>query len=362
MTETREFTHRAFLKAAAGAVAGVAMGAAVAPVLQKELEHQEGITTTDGIFYGLYESSHSTGIKPEEIRPDTDIFFREFILREPEFSMAPADLVRKKGYPGDTFNPEAIVVINPAILEKLASQNTRLMYGDVPFYANPSIGYMLDALTYAGEFCLGSKTLDAYRSFKKKVIAKIARKPATQDVPNPARRKFMQGALLGVTAWSLSPGLHALENMITQSSSPRDGAILRILDRALGMASALHPERTHVYFRNAVMAAKMINVAQVLKTQLGRLPLIGFNVHTGHNGIEDFIQAGHDFCVEVIARYPRVLLNSSIEALGGVENFASSRIIELPTALSAQNLNDKNILDQIKEERIVDTNLVARLS
>jgi len=169
-----------------------------------------------------------------------------------------------------------------------------------------------------------------------------------------SRRKILLGLGSATIGWAASAiGANVL-GANTMNENQQQGALRRILARVEGIISDFHPENSSTFFRNAVMARKMLTIAETYKSP----PKIAFQVENGHSGIEDFLQLGPEGTKAIILAHPKSFLKNWVETNGGIEDFCSSRLIKLAPNFKAINgkIEDK-IAKDIKSRRVVDFKL-----
>lgn len=164
--------------------------------------------------------------------------------------------------------------------------------------------------------------------------------------------------LVGTGAFVAAPAITIFaEGALIQRGKRVDtkNAITRIHTRINGIIIGhLSIEEHLFFFRDVVIADKLLTAAEAIKRELGRKPLIAFNVGGAHGGIEDFLVAGHDFTRWVLLQYPKEFWETIIELNGGIENVCSVRSLTLPSNFNAQEA--KNNLEDL-DENVVDHRL-----
>lgn len=295
-------SRRDVLTAALGAVGGGLL------VSGKEAITDNTIETAAGRFTGIYElHPESTNDRRLPLPPDTDIFFRE------------------SGYPlGQTLDePEKFIlssngdfrlVPTPTLLD-VAHKNIFLAFGDP---------HVIDTiLMQAGETGVGAgiAVYDLMENTDKK------KETVTR------RRTVLKGGLGALSAWGLS-SLAVVAPILSQEHNASN----RILSQFTNIVSMAHPEDMVVFFRNALMAEKMLFLAEEQKKQTGKKSHIAFNVGWGHRGIEDFLLAGREMCQKIITLYPSPVLRKIAEINGGVSDFSSALLYKLPENLSEADI------------------------
>lgn len=321
--------RRSFLKTGAKAAATVGIGVLVGNEIKKA---EYGIQTNQGIFIPLYEM-HGKGIDPLNIPLDINIFYREMDSPGGIMTKDPRTVLSLHFRPYD--NPNVFRRVFPSdILDRLSDARADIMVGDA-FIPDDKSSLMME-----GEFGLGLGLM----------IAGINKSQAKLT-----RRGLFKSAAVSAASWLLSPlvsnGLK-LAGYQTQIE-----AVKRIVARLEGIQSHLHPEITNVFFRNALIAGKLLLVAEEMKAKNGKIPKIAFNTEAQHSGIEDFLLAGRDFCREAVLLFPKDFLRSVIDANNGVEDFNSSRLI----SFEGYNEDAPQDLTITNDRKITDAQLVEGL-
>lgn len=318
-------------------IAGLGAGGLAAGVVTNEVKkQQEGIETEHGIFTPLYED-HRVGINASHIPDDIDIFFRELITygveKPKELLMAEANV---------PFSEGAIRITPDEILEKLASQRTKIMYGDVP----PPLEYSSVVAT-VGEFMAGAN------------LAVLANGKVNNKESVIKRRKLLRITANTGIAWLVSPFLFSIPTTLALQQD--NMAIRRISSRMKAMSNNLHPEDTSTFFRSLLMAHKLLLAAKVYSRD-GKKTRIAFIVGGAHANIEDFLQAGPDFCRNLLLAHPKFLLKDAIKA-SSVKNISSVRLLSLPEDFKVGDPKEyiKSPDFDSVDETITDVNLYKKL-
>lgn len=338
-------SRRDFIKKTAIIGAGTMMVASGLGVARKEIGVLEkGVETDSGVFFPLYEH-HEIGITPEKIPPDMDVLFREAYSSR-MFQGSPKYRLLQEG--SSYIKNTKIRIFTDEILKKIAFINALIMLGDV----NPSLGDWTRVGIAGGEFVGGLA-----------IIAKLlkdqfkSKKTTSNSGSYLTRRKFIKAAAGLGAAWLMTPGGYFLSRGGLEWNKNRDEALDRIMDRLYGIQSSLHPEDSLMFFRNLMMADKMLTVAEDVQKRTGRKTKMGFQVEYGHNGIEDFLKMGHGFCKAFVLSYPNHILDGIIKANNGIEDFASARLFKFPADFNIGNPN----WDNVEDIKITDVDLKKKL-
>lgn len=334
----REFrlSRRGFLKAA-GALIGTGV------VSHEIIKGNSGVRTDVGVFVPLYER-HGLRIDPKDIPRDTNCYFREY-SDSTLMSTSTRGILETTGgaYRNTPLEIHNFRVFPEETLKTLSKIGAEIMVGDVSI-SSLVMEQLQEALprTYLAVGLLGSVL------------------EAVKEIPKIPRRRLLKWLGRASLLWSSPIFTNALR--YSPLGKEQDAA-KRIIARIDGIISDFHPEDVSVFFRNAVMAIKMLNVASEMKDSSGgRLPKFVFQVERGHAGIEDFLQIGTDSCRNLILAYPKSFLKEVVSINGGVENFCTARLFKLPKDFrTVSGRIPDDVVRLITERRVVDTKLKERL-
>lgn len=342
-------TLRTALKRGTAVAAAGAIAAATGDRVAKEVSRfMEGVKTKAGVFKGLYED-HLIGIKAESIPKDTDVFFREFALSsEPgQHTMMDMDakiLIRYKGVARrmeDKDHPATIPIFSAEVLDRLEDCNAELMVGDVFLgrFNQEGVGIFKNQLAYLLPAVPG--------------LAALAKSILDKDL-KVSRRGFLAGAGAVLARWGAFPLSRGAVGMADGIEMPEQMGINRVAARLSALETEAHPELLIWVFRDALMANKMLTVAENTKSKKGNLlPKFAFQAEHGHIGIEDMLAAGQDICRAIILSYPNEVLREMTDNNGGIEQFCMSRLMDIK-----KNGRGGEV---IKERFVVDTTLKQEL-
>lgn len=339
--------RRKFLKRGiTGTIAALAAGT----FLEKEhSKFEEGIITSVGTFIPLYER-HDLGIKESEIASDLNGFFREVV--DPNLMKSPPqDILEMVGTGYDNPERKQVIFFPDQILQKLKLQGTEIIVGDI-LPGEEAISSAILATFIESTISLGFLGIIIANKLENKLthFNELEHKKDT-------RRGILKKALVGFSIWGLAPTVTTAINIV---GGAQEGAIKRIAARLSGISSDFHPEILLVFLRNAMMADKLLTVAEQMKSQTGKNPKIAFQVHGGHSGIEDFLVAGSDVCRFLVLSYPDSVLKPIVEYNNGIKDFCSARLFKFSKDTSP-NTSGSPDLENISERRIIDTNLQLSL-
>lgn len=308
-------------------------GAAVgAGIIQNEISKENGIVTKSATFIPLYEL-HDRGIASKSLPSDLKVYFREF--SSPDlFADTPQELLNSRAF--SLYVKDGIKVISDDILLKLSQTQTEIMLGDIFLGGRSLVEIPIQVIEFMGGF--GALAF-AIKKDKKQLTT--------------TRRKFLKSVALAGGAWGILPSLSSQAS--TLAGELQEGAIRRIAIRFNGIISDFHPEIMTLFFRNAVIADKLLSVAEELK--LDSPDKFAYHIGVGHGGIEDFLEAGRDFCRNLILAYPKDWLNEMVELNGGFKNFSSARLLKLPREITEEDLANGEKLNNSSDRIVTDTEL-----
>lgn len=197
MNESRlggpKFSRRTALKVGGGiTVSGLILGREV----KTFKEHT--VDTPWGIFYPLYEE-HALGIKADDVPGELDAFFREFSLLGSNFDDRLTNFINKKFQDEKGQEYEKKNMEFP-ILDKLAKNHTKLVYGDV-LPALDFDSFLKDRFDEkVNRIKVGAAVLASRSMF---IIFTNILDKVTHRTPSPkelSRRQFLAGVSLATTA------------------------------------------------------------------------------------------------------------------------------------------------------------------
>lgn len=330
-----EPSRRRFIKQSLGVIAGLG----VVALAGKEVGTVSEVIATDlGDFVPLYEK-HDQGVSPEKIPADTDIFFLEIaFLKGGLMTRDLVELLQARLSSGPRFSPK--------LNSKLATYGIELMFGDVVSPWREELERIEGLELGAG---LGG-IIGLY----------LTREKGPSKPKLISRRQILRILGGGASLWA---ALSIPTDLLTVGtySLTRKEAIRRIITRVDALVRHAHPEVLNMFFRNLVIADKLLMVAEDFKAKTGRKPKIAFSVGAAHGGIEDFLRVGRDFCRSLILAYPAPILKKAVEQNGGIQDFCSSRLVQLPSDLDSQMPDFKQKLADAQERIVTDYRLQQSL-
>lgn len=317
----------------------------------------KGVETSSGIFIPLYEQ-HLATVQKKDIPKDLYGFFRELAHDNLTHGYKPEQILSPEAKVRAGIGLVPVKLFRPEVLETLARNKTKVIFGDT--YIPPITEQASGALRVVEGSVGGLLGIRAYLDSQneKRDQSLRAQKPNKYRF---SRRTFVKGAMYGASAWAVSP-LTIIPNTAATVLLDQQNAIRRIVHRIDGLLSNLHPEQVTIFFRNALMADKMLVTGQAIQKEKGKKAKIAFNVGGAHSGIEDFLRVGPEACRFIIMAYPEAFLQSVVDINGSVENFCSIRLIELPIDFIVEDLKNLDKIAKIKDKRIYDEELLKQLN
>lgn len=307
------------------------------------------IDTSEGVFIPLYER-HDKGIDARNIPDDLDIIFREVVFPEGTFASLPSRVAHTqlRAYKGTRHEVTNAPLFRKGVLDNLAEHNGQVMIGDIS-----TLSVQDHELIVKSEALLGAAagTLAILlHLYERDIKLYPGRKESLH------RRSLIKYATATTAFWGLSPSFARFLNFNTLTA---DAPLRRIGARLEGIISDFHPEDMLIFFRNALIANKLLIVANNRQQLLGKKPRVGMIIEGGHSGVEDFLRLGDFLCKEIILLYPRELLEHLVQKNGGIEDFCSARLLQFPP--NVESMDDVQINLQTKESRVSDTVLIEKL-
>lgn len=314
-------------------VSAMAVGASVYEY-GKLKKDWDGIETKNGLFIPLYEN-HLNRITSQQLPKDLDIFFKETgaleTIKNAETDAFQDDPKKK----GDALS------IPPDVIVALAKNGTEIMFGDAKI---PSLEAWASITTAPAEILAGG-TLGACLLITSK------------NEQRTTRRKLLRAGLGLGALWGLSNvALLGAGVFSNGSESSR-----RVAARISHMSEQFHPEDLTEFIRSLLWSAKMLNRARDFKEENGRKARIAFNVGIDHGNVENFLHAGQDFCHKLLLSYPAPLLESIVDANGGIEAFAGYTLIKLPGDLDPNSTDYDQKIQASNKQYLQDYSLAKKL-
>lgn len=311
---------------------------------------KEGLSTTNGIFFPLYER-HDIGLDPKKIPSELDFLFKEGMSNKAHYDADPSLFFG---------------TLKQDLVEALDEKNIKLIVGDTDLILGRSRDASEDMADlhlkeFTGGMLIGLSGY-LYNHIKNVVDEVKGREPSKKEV---SRRKFIKRGTLAAAAWATAPfsADYASALSLMRGFDPNQmNAVQRILVRLNGLVGNVHPEEHIGFFRNLIMADKMLTVAEAYHKRNNVRPNIGFNLGAAHAGIEDMLVVGHDFVRNMILMYPEDFLRNIVEINGSTENFSTARVMSAPVKSKISDTPVfRNKPSQVVDEKIVDLHLKSAL-
>lgn len=351
----KKISRRFFLKRAAKAATGAVLGGFVL----READHRErGVHTAYGRVKMLYER-HGDPLNIKDIPEDTQYFFREEVLpafaNDSVWNRLKADtaqldvidilLAGAVSYPGST--REKYTQTFPENLTKhLEEKRIPLILGDVDVGTFRTQDY-LQQTAYV-------RTLAALGALISGVgLGKLAENRVLKSTGD-ADKAWDRREFVKVTGVLLAAGIfsHELGAVINALSASKGEKMPPALETFVRLTTDLHPENVGLFFRNAVMALKILMAGKESQETTGKEPLGAALVEQIHAGIEDFLVLGEDLLRVIIAATPKSILREVVKASGGIEQIASAVVIDLSSGksdLHTRVLTDEKLVSLLRE-------------
>lgn len=161
------------------------------------------------------------------------------------------------------------------------AKGVRLYFGD--FLANSN-----SFLITMGEFSVGGL-----------MLLSLTKDLATKK--KISRKDFLKMGIKGIGALWFWSYLSTLEYY----SFRENQELSELEEKIVSFDDPLHPENPTFWFRNAVLARKLIAIGQMEQVRLDRRAVVPAVLGCGHTGIVEFLKRGEEACERVINLYPR---------------------------------------------------------
>lgn len=330
MTEDSEhikFSRRSALKKAAG----ISIAATLAVTVGKELvETNNQIDTRYGTFIPIYER-HGEPLVADQIPSNVGALFLEVKTREYLPVSRMLSLL-------SNWDDNKRIISDDAI-EKVAKNNGDIIFGDI---IRPEDNSTVDFdKIIISTFGVGAMA----------TVAGLA-----TDKKHMSRRRFLMKSGAAIAGWTTSNvGLH-IAAINSELNEEEKSAADRVFQRMAALSSHLHPELTIAFFRNLKFALSLHLYAQTKESETHKKQTIAFNVGGLHQGVEDFLVLGPDFCRNLLLAYPSSYLEKATE-INPEGNLYSIRVADLPSDFIPGDLEDYSKSKRINEIKIVDQKL-----
>lgn len=342
--QERHLSRRALLRAS---VLGVLGGAAtLAGGIEARRFSRGYVDTSYGRFYPWYEKHEKreivqntsmlptgcTGFMPEFLMQNTGLSLRGYSSAA---TMPLEKLLTETGGGGG----EVQWMLSADVIERLAAQEVPIILGDIDAM-NAQISSNLRNIVTGLQIAvgiggvtgtIGHSTWKAARAIYERYV-----QHAEQATSKIGRRDFMR--LAGFAAVGMLNDNRQFAWLL-EGLDTEDERIRRAYSRVYGVLSHLRPYDVNIFFRNLVVARKLLVYAQRQQADGVVTPEIVFNYHGGHSQIEDFLQLGPDFCLKLMLVFPKAYLSEVLRENGLLDVFATTRVIQFDPKLSVSQEN-----------------------
>ena len=294
---------------------------------------EKKVRTPVGNFFPQYERHEDHEKVQDAIKFPTPCqgFATEFVV-EDAVSLMDIDglkLVLSSGTGYDSNTTPNFYSITEKTIAKLVAEQIPILFGDIAIPTDTLPGWketLADArhdLIVVGEVIVGTLAL-----------LDVKHAADTEDLSElkslVTRRKFLKGSLgLGIGALTAANKHQEMAEWLGTGLASEDATTRRLYSRVAGTISELRPEFVSDFFRNLVVANKLLFYAETCKAQGSATANIVTQYHGGHSEIEVYLQLGRTFCRNMIAQFPPEFLQMTIARNGGLEKFCSVRSITL---------------------------------
>lgn len=353
-SKSKSISRRDFLKLS-GALGAAAITASVELAAGKEDIH-----TPYGNFHFLYER-HDVGINSEDVPVSTNIFYREVALGKDLFRQSATEIFLSTyaGQETPITSMQEMPFLPQDIVVKLAQNRIEIMIGDVDLR---KVDYLASRVIRAAEFGAGYFTLLKTLSSKSAQSAqKIETSKSVKTIKGEnLRRKVLKTAATLGAVWAMSPGISFALKMFG-TGTPEQTAFKRVASRLEGIQSHFHPELASNFFRDAMIADKLLATGEEYERTHGTKANFAVLLEGGHSGVEDLIRLGPDVTRAIILSWPTDILEDIIRNNNDVEDFSSGRIFNLPENITPQDVLSGSKWSAVTERRVTDHVLVKKL-
>jgi hypothetical protein len=327
---------------------------------------EQKVRTPVGDFFPHYErhQDHETVQDAITFPKPCHGFAPEFVLND-EIPLMDIDglklvLTSVTGYDSNTL-PNFYLITEKTIAQ-LASAQIPVVFGDIalPTGTLPSWKETLVEARH-DMIVVGQSILGVLAVLDLKHVADTEKMSELKTLVT--RRKFLKGSLgLGIGALTAANKHQEMADWLGAGLASEDATTRRLYSRVAGTISELRPEFVSDFFRNLLVANKLLFYAETCTEQGIATPNIVTQYHGGHSEIEVYLQLGRTFCRNMIAHFPPQFLQEVIARNGGLEKFCSVRSItfEKNFTLQSREIVRQNDGSSISNS-IVDGNLAADL-
>lgn len=235
------------------------------------------------------------------------------------------------------------------VLNRLENDPNKLIaFGDVAHNQNVAFELVLDTIRGAISY-----------AFLQKALENVSQKSLQRK--NMDRRKFLKKAVKTsalATAASLllaDDAIPALLDRTLMDAIKNDLPEARVLAKLESTSYKLDPGDLNNVFRELVQANKLLEMATYLKGHMHRKPIVAFNWHWGHIGIEDWLKLDRQTLRNCIMAFPDPVLRGIIEANGNdPKTLTTMRVFQF---LNKSTIDEQFIEDQVLYQMLVNRGL-----
>ncbi len=340
--------RRTFLKSLAALPLLGAAGKVTA--YEKEIQETGRFESGDGIFHPVYERHDERETKtPTKIPPDFDALSIEGIFTYNFLTLDPQKILFSYERGQDTEEKPRTRTVPREVLDILGKDPNKLIaFGDVAYSQNVAFELATDIIKSAILYGVLQK---AFRG--------VSNKSPQGEKMN--RREFFTKTAKTLTIIAAS-SLPLMNNVTPDLLQPilmdaikNDLPEARVLAKLESTSYKLDPGNLNNVFRELVQANKLLEMATYLKGHIHRKPIVAFNWHWAHIGIEDWLKLDRQTLRNCIMAFPDPVLKGIIEANDDdpkkLTTIRALRLLDKPTL---------NIGEQFIEDRVLYQMLVNR--
>lgn len=337
----QKITRRDFLlrsrDLAAGVTAGAISGAVGKEIIDAVVEDQPRIETDSGVFLPYYER-HDVRIDVDKISSETDSFFLEYIY----WKRGDAEKINAIYEDPPEVLASEVEITHPDLANRLKEIDAKLLMLDIKDFdfGMENMSSLVDQNADLGKALMAVGVIS---ELSPRIIDKISKiRNPRQDASTMDRRGFLKfGAKVSVAigAWLASPSLGSeMINDRDPSSSP----VERVLTRAYGIQSNLHPEHAKIFLRNLVWAHKLLDLSEKddsIKKELAEIgsstknnekPIFGMEIGALHGGVEDMLALGKKGCETLLTTlYSKEALIEIGRQNQSVDNISKTKMVDM---------------------------------
>lgn len=370
---TRTINRRKFL-AAASTVTAVALGV-------HELDHEKNLVekgmfeTPDALWHPIYErhDQHEQVLTPNNIPPQ----LKALSLEGVSTTFMPSDDGKMKKYNDlqvsvaslfggditghDTTPPSVHSRIPTQTLEYLKQNHILVAFGDTAvdsgdFDSIRQVNAALDLREKIGQQLMqaGVATAAAGQGLK---VAKIDRRGLL-------RLGGLTAAAMGAGKYLPAKYRRELHKKLMDAMKDNDPYV-RVWSRLQTISSDLLPEYLNDLLRELLQANKLMTLAKELKsTTQDKKPVIGYNWHLAHRGIEDWLRIGQEITRACILAYPDEVFRQVVAANNDDPRcLYAIRLTQVPQSLEIIPVGKAQMTKfdptEVVEDRIVEDGKLA---